>query len=166
MPIPKAQNKKTVHLPSLKNEDGTPLDIVIQKISVKHVGMDASMRLIQQSNLVQEASYRAEQGGIDAQSVASTEPYPGTPAHYEYNDPEDPRFKIDLLRQAEVCACEAGCVSPTFAEICEAYDADPRQPWLGMGRDFETLVDAINDWSGYGGGKRMTPEESERFPKE
>ena len=165
MALPKAQNKKAVHLPSLLNEDGTPVDIMIQKMSIKHVGLDASMRLVQRSELAREAAYRAQQGSIDAGSVAETEPYPGTPPHHEYTDPDDPQLKMDLLLQGEIRACEVSCVSPTFAEICEAYDADPAAPWNGMGSEFETLVNAITEWSGYDdGGRKLTAPEAERFP--
>ena len=165
-PLPKAQNKKVIHLPSLVYEDGTPVDIYIRRMSIKHVGLDASMRIVQRNELARESAYRAEQGSVDAKAVADADPYPGTPPHHEYADAEDPQLKMDLLRQGEIRACEVACVTPTFAEICAAYDADPSAPWDGMGAEFETLVDAITEWSGYtdGGGKRMSAPEAERFP--
>lgn len=165
--LPKAKKFKFITLSSLTDENDNPIELQIQKISVKYIGFDATMRLVQSNALAREAAHRANEGSVDAASLVNpSEAYPGTPQRYEYGDANDPALKVDLLRESEIAACISGCVSPTFAEICEAYDADISKPWEGMGSEFDDLVNQITVFSGYGGeGKKMTPQQAERFPK-
>lgn len=166
--LPKANNKKVVHLESLVQEDGTPIDIVVRKISPRLVGMDASMLLVQRNQLIREAAARAEEGGQDIASLEKN-PYPGTPPRHEYSDPNDPALRLDLIRVSEIQIVKNGLVTPSYEELCEAYDADPLSPQQGMGPDFETLVTEITKFSGFYdqtlGGQVMKPEQAERFPE-
>lgn len=164
----KANNKAVIQLESLTDETDQPVDIIIRKVSPRLVGMDASMLIVQRNAMIREAAARAEEGGKDIQSLDPS-PYPGTVPRHEYSDPNDPALRLDLIRISEIQIVKSGLVSPSYQEICEAYDADPDSPQQGMGPDFEYILNEITKFSGFHngtvGGQVMAPEEAERFPE-
>lgn len=158
-----AANRTTVALSSLP--PGT--QVVIQRVSLRHVGLDAGMALLEHLDFGRIAAQNAQEGGQLALQVATTPPRPPEPPR-EPNTPVPPGLRREIGLMVDRAVVMAGVVSPSFGELCALYGADQGEPEKAFGPDWDVLVKAISTFSidpavghiGTGG----SPALSETFP--
>lgn len=158
-----AHNRTTLTLSALP--PGTR--VVIQRVSLRHVGLDAGMALLEKLDFGRIAARNATEGGQLVASVASSPTRPPEPPR-EPNTPVPPGLRRDIGLMAERATVIAGLVEPTFPELCAMYGADQAEPEKAFGPDWDVLMQAITAFSvdpavghiGTGG----SPALSETFP--
>lgn len=158
-----AANRTTVALSSLPPGS----KVVIQRVSLRHVGLDAGMALLEHLDFGRIAAQNAQEGGQLVAQVATTPPRPPESPR-EPNTPVPPGLRREIGLMVDRAVVMAGVVSPSFEELCALYGADQGEPEKAFGPDWDVLVRAISTFSidpavghiGTGG----SPALSETFP--
>lgn len=140
------------------------VELEIRRVHVKDIGLEAAISYLQQTALYQESAYRIDQGNKDASAYSKLPRRPETPQRYEQPSPLQIKRALVELTERRVIEAALENTRLPFTELLNVFKATVEMPQFGMGSDYDFLVTAIIEHSGFRQAvSAFPPEEAARF---